>query len=89
MSPPSSCCLSLHRYSWSPYLLAGIGGTLWSVLCHVVLPSSADRYQLEAIPAVGFSDPILSYFTALRFIFDGFSMLKQGYETVNSSFFMI
>ena len=58
-------------------------------LYHFVLLSSADRYQLEAIPVVGFSDPILSYFTALRFIFDGFSMLKQGYEKVNYSFFMI
>jgi hypothetical protein len=39
--------------------------------------------QLDAIPTVGFSDPILSYFSALRYIFDGISMLKYGYEKVN------
>ncbi|KAF8271106.1 cytochrome P450 [Lactarius quietus] len=38
--------------------------------------------QLAAIPTVGFSDPILSYFSALRFIFDGLPMLKSGYEKV-------
>ncbi|KAI9434918.1 cytochrome P450 [Lactarius psammicola] len=32
------------------------------------------------IPTVGFSDPILSYFSALRFIFDGLPRLKYGYE---------
>ena len=40
--------------------------------------------QLAVIPTVGFSDPILSYFSALRFIFDGLSMLKDGYEKVNA-----
>ena len=45
----------------------------------------ADRRgsQLDAIPTVGFSDPILSYLSALRFIFDGLSMLKYGYAKVN------
>ncbi len=38
--------------------------------------------QLDAIPTVGFSDPILSYFTALRFVYDSHSMLKYGYEEV-------
>ncbi len=38
--------------------------------------------QLNAIPTVGFSDPILSYFTALRFVFDSHSMLKYGYENL-------
>ena len=45
------------------------------------------RSQLEAIPVVGFSHPILSYFSALRFIFDGVPMLKYGYEKVNASVF--
>ncbi len=40
------------------------------------------RSQLDAIPTVGFSDPILSYFSALRFIFDGDRMLKEGCEKV-------
>jgi hypothetical protein len=42
--------------------------------------------QLAVIPTVGFSDSILSYFTALRFVFDGPPMLKYGYEKVNTSF---
>src|SRR6266702_3370138 len=40
--------------------------------------------QLEAIPTVGFSDPILSYFSALRFIFDGLPIVRYGYEKVNA-----
>jgi cytochrome P450 len=40
--------------------------------------------SLDAIPTVGFSDPILSYFSALRFTFDGLPMLKYGYEKANS-----
>ena len=47
------------------------------------------RPQLQAIPTVGFSHPILSYFSALRFIFDGLPMLKYGYEKVNASVFII
>ncbi|KAF8270427.1 cytochrome P450 [Lactarius quietus] len=35
---------------------------------------------LDAIPTVGFSDPILSYFSALRFKLNGVPMLKYGYE---------
>jgi hypothetical protein len=42
-------------------------------------------YQLAVIPTVGFSDPILSYFSALRFMFNGLPMLKYGYEKVNVS----
>ena len=44
----------------------------------------ADRVasQLAIIPTVGFSDPILSYFTALRYIFNGPPMLKDGYQKV-------
>ena len=45
--------------------------------------------QLEAIPTVGFSDPILSYFSALRLIFDGLPRLKYGYEKVNAFIFII
>jgi len=44
---------------------------------------------LDAIPTVGFSDPILSYFTALRFIFDGPSMFKYGYEKTKPGLFRI
>ena len=39
------------------------------------------RFQLDAI-TVGFPDPILSYFSALRFNFDGVRMLREGYKKV-------
>jgi hypothetical protein len=50
-----------------------------------VLSLVVNRYfrvdpMLDAIPTVGFSDPILSYFSALRFNFDSVRMLKEGYE---------
>jgi len=37
--------------------------------------------MLDAIAtaSVGFSDPILSYFSAFQFIFDGIRTLKEGY----------
>ena len=31
---------------------------------------------------MGFSEPILSYFSAARFVFDGARILKEGYEKV-------
>ena len=36
-----------------------------------------------------FSDPILSYFSALRFILDGLFMLKYGYEKVSTFVFIM
>jgi hypothetical protein len=39
-------------------------------------------YQLDAIPTVGFPDPILSYFSALQYSFDGIRMLREGYKKV-------
>ena len=42
------------------------------------------HFQLDAIPTVGFSDPILSYLSALQFYFNGVPMLKEGYEKVIS-----
>ena len=55
------------------------------------LPGLIDlgRSQLEAIPTVGFSHPILSYFSALRYIFHGIPMLEYGYEKVNTSVFIV
>ena len=38
--------------------------------------------QLNAIPTIGFSDPILSYFSALKLNFDANRILKEGYENV-------
>ena len=45
------------------------------------------RFQLDAIPTVGFSDPILLYFSALRFWFDDVRMLREGYEKVIHLYF--
>ena len=55
-------------------------------------PFIADRLggsQLDAIPTVGFSDPVLSYFSALRFFFDSLTMLNHGYEKVSAFAFII
>ena len=46
------------------------------------VPDRQTPPQLNAIPTVGFSDPILSYFSALQFNFDGVRMLREGYEKV-------
>jgi hypothetical protein len=51
-----------------------------SYTCHSF--TMLHRFQLDAIPTIGFSDPILSYLSALRFFFDGVPMLKEGYEKV-------
>ncbi|KAI0292784.1 cytochrome P450 [Russula brevipes] len=48
-----------------------------------------DPWLLNAIPTVGFSDPILSYFSALQFNLDGFRMLKEGYEKTRPGVFKI
>ena len=39
-------------------------------------------HQVDAIPTVGFSDPIFSYFSAVRYSFDGIRMLREGYKKV-------
>ncbi|KAH9055827.1 cytochrome P450 [Lactarius deliciosus] len=44
---------------------------------------------LEAIPTDGFSDPILSYFSALRFMFNALPILKHGYEKTKPGLFKI
>jgi hypothetical protein len=47
------------------------------------MPNDSDtRLQLDAIPTVGFSDPILSYLSAVRFFFDGVRMIKEGHQKV-------
>ncbi|KAF8488648.1 cytochrome P450 [Russula emetica] len=45
--------------------------------------------RLDAIPTAGFSDPILSYFSAAQFTFDGIRMLKEGYEKTRPGLFKI
>ncbi len=56
----------------------------WSGPRHLILvvPDQQTCPQLNAIPTVGFSDPILSYFSAFQWNFDGDRMLKEGYEKV-------
>ncbi|KAH9067779.1 cytochrome P450 [Lactarius vividus] len=44
---------------------------------------------LDAIPTVGFSDPILSYLSALRYKFYGPPMLKYGYEKTRRGLFKV
>jgi len=45
---------------------------------------------LDAIPTVGFSDPILSYLSAFRFtIVDGIPMLIEGYQKTKPGIFKI
>jgi hypothetical protein len=41
------------------------------------------RFQLDAIPTIGFSHPILSYLSAFWFNFKSIEMLKEGYEKVS------
>jgi hypothetical protein len=63
------------------------GDPLVSPQFHCLVRSAPDRHapypQLNAIPTVGFSGPILSYFSALQFSFDSVRMLKEGYGKVN------
>ncbi|KAH9992090.1 cytochrome P450 [Russula vinacea] len=44
---------------------------------------------LDAIPTVGFSDPILSYLSAVRFNYDGVRMLKDGFEKTGPGLFKV
>jgi hypothetical protein len=46
-------------------------------------------FQLDAIPTIGFSDPILSYLSAFQFNFDGVRMVKEGYEKTRPGLFKI
>lgn len=48
------------------------GGTLGQRWCN----TRARRFHVRACPTVGFSDPILLYFSTLRYNFDGVCMLK-------------
>ncbi|KAI0277355.1 hypothetical protein BGY98DRAFT_918365 [Russula aff. rugulosa BPL654] len=48
-----------------------------------------DRFRLDAITTIGFSDPILSYFSVLQFYFDDISMLKEEYEKTRPGLFQI
>ncbi|KAI0292786.1 cytochrome P450 [Russula brevipes] len=66
--------LVVNRYLRRDPLVSPLTVSFVLPLVNVSIP------QLDAIPTTGFSDPILSYFSALRFNFDGIRMLKEGYE---------
>ncbi|KAH9970800.1 cytochrome P450 [Russula compacta] len=45
---------------------------------------------LDAIPTIGYSDPLLSYLTAFRYnFFDGIPIVKEGYEKSKPGLFKI
>jgi hypothetical protein len=81
--PYGSFCHSL-----SSHQLVSQERSRGQVLLFPFTPSLNDATcsQIDAIPTVGFSDPILSYFSALQFNFDGVRMLREGYEKVNCFF---
>jgi len=89
LTRPSSGHLSSRElFSWFLYPSAGAeSGIAWSVPYLRVIGCVVDQLdpQLRAIPTVGFSDPILSYLSFLRYNFDGIRMLREGYEKVITS----
>jgi hypothetical protein len=72
------CTLSLRR----PTSQGSYDGQALAVIFTLSL-NDVTRSQLDAIPTVGFSDPILSYLSAFRFYFDVVRVLKEGYQKVN------
>ncbi|KAH9992078.1 cytochrome P450 [Russula vinacea] len=68
--------------------LSSLAGALLVVFLFISHYFKRDQ-TLEAIPTIGFSDPILSYFSALQFNFDGFRMLKEGYQNTRPGLFKI
>ena len=38
--------------------------------------------QLDAIPTIGYSNSLLSYITAVRYLFDGRKLTQEGYDKV-------
>jgi hypothetical protein len=45
--------------------------------------------DLENIPSIGYSGPITSYFTALRYLWDGPNMIQKGYQKHKGGLFKI
>ncbi len=81
----SGCHSSWDFLLYSLSSSAGISGVIqWSDSCRLIhaIANNGYVYQLDAIPTVGFSDPILSYFSALQFSVDGVRMLREGYKKV-------
>ncbi|KAH9975527.1 cytochrome P450 [Lactifluus volemus] len=64
-----------------------LGGIL--ILVYLFLSWYRRDPLLDAIPTVGYSDPVLSFISATRYIFDGHRMLKDGYEKTRPGLFKI
>lgn len=49
------------------------------------LPSDLTLVQLQAIPTIGPSAPLISYLGAIRYVIDLEGMVREGYKKVHSS----
>lgn len=68
----------------STYAVIGI-----SALALLAYRRHANSGSLNQIPTVGYSWPILSYWSAIRFLFDGKAMLEEGYSKYKGGLFKI
>ncbi|KAH9975528.1 cytochrome P450 [Lactifluus volemus] len=64
-----------------------LGGIL--ILVYLFLSWYRRDPLLDAIPTVGYSDPVLSFISAARYFFDAHRMLKEGYEKTKPGLFKI
>ncbi|KAA1468096.1 cytochrome P450 [Dentipellis sp. KUC8613] len=67
----------------SPYDVVGV-----LVVCCVILKwYRARNSRLDFIPTVGFSNPILSYISAYKYVFDSVRMMQEGYDKYKGGLF--
>ncbi|TFY79744.1 hypothetical protein EWM64_g4273 [Hericium alpestre] len=69
----------------SPYPVIGVLLCLYFASKWV----KARNSDLEAIPAIGYTSPLLSYITAYQRIFDSRSLFREGYEKYKGGLFRI
>ncbi|KAI0294857.1 cytochrome P450 [Multifurca ochricompacta] len=72
----------------STHGMTSLAGILTFVILFVTWYRKRDPL-LDAIPTIGFSDPILSYLSVARFYLDGFRMINEGYEKAKPGLFKI
>ncbi|KAI0305190.1 cytochrome P450 [Multifurca ochricompacta] len=72
----------------STHGVTSLAGILTFVILFVTWYRKRDPL-LDAIPTIGFSDPILSYLSVARFYLDGSRMINEGYEKVKPGLFKI
>jgi len=79
----------LHDYALKLLFLGGFLVLVsFSVRVSRYLGLSGDP-AFDAIPTIGFSDPVLSYLSAIRYYVDKLSLLKEGYEKTRPGLFKI